>query len=84
MKTELEPQDIQAIAEKVLELLKPYLPVNAKREQDDTIFDVPGRDGAAKKGRRSRAQFRAHDLRLLDCQGSTGAHWILSPVMGAV
>jgi excisionase family DNA binding protein len=42
MNAELEPQDIQAIAEKVLELLKPYLVTNTKREQDDTIFDVPG------------------------------------------
>ena len=41
MKTELEPQDIQAIAEKVVELLKPYLSQRADR-QEDTILDVPG------------------------------------------
>ena len=41
MKIELEPLDIQAIAEKVLELLKPYLSQKAER-QEDIIFDVGG------------------------------------------
>jgi excisionase family DNA binding protein len=41
MKTELEPQDVQAIAEKVIELLKPYLSQRADR-QEDIILDVPG------------------------------------------
>lgn len=41
MKSELEQQDIQAIAEKVVELLKPYLSQKADR-QEDTILDVPG------------------------------------------
>jgi hypothetical protein len=41
MKTELEPQDLQVIAEKVLEHLKPYLSQKTDR-QEDTIFDVPG------------------------------------------
>ncbi|OQB77098.1 MAG: Helix-turn-helix domain protein [Deltaproteobacteria bacterium ADurb.Bin135] len=42
MKTisELEEKDIQAIAEKVVKLLKPYLSQKADR-QEDTIFDVP-------------------------------------------
>ena len=38
MKTELEPQDIQAIAEKVVELLKPYLS-NVKQGGQEFIFD---------------------------------------------
>jgi hypothetical protein len=41
MKTELEPQDIQAIAEKVVEHLKPYLLQRPDR-QEDTVLDVPG------------------------------------------
>ncbi|OGW56025.1 MAG: hypothetical protein A2Y81_00790 [Nitrospirae bacterium RBG_13_43_8] len=41
MKTELEPQDIEAIAQRVLELLKPHLSNNANPE-DNVIFDVPG------------------------------------------
>ena len=32
MKTELEPQDIEAIAQRVLELLKPYLSSNGKSD----------------------------------------------------
>lgn len=40
MKSELEPQDIQAIAEKVVELLKPHL--QASGIQEDTVFDKPG------------------------------------------
>jgi len=41
MKTELEPQDVQTIAEKVVELLKPYLLQRTDR-QEDTVLDVPG------------------------------------------
>lgn len=39
MKTELEPQDIEAIAQRLLELLKPMLSENGKGE-DDVILDV--------------------------------------------
>ncbi len=42
MKTELEQQDIQAIAQRVMELLKPVLSGNGKKASEDTIFDVPG------------------------------------------
>ena len=42
MKSQLEPEDIQMIEEKVLDLLKPYLLANTKKDQDDTIFDVAG------------------------------------------
>ncbi len=42
MKTELEPQDIEAIAKRLLELLKPILSGNGKGEAEDTIFDVQG------------------------------------------
>lgn len=41
MKIEIEQPDIQTIAEKVVELLKPYLSQRADR-QEDNIFDVPG------------------------------------------
>ncbi|OPX95181.1 MAG: Helix-turn-helix domain protein [Syntrophorhabdus sp. PtaB.Bin006] len=41
MKTELEPEDIQTIAERVVELLKPYLSGKEERQTGDTIFDVP-------------------------------------------
>ncbi|MDA8169510.1 MAG: helix-turn-helix domain-containing protein [Nitrospiraceae bacterium] len=41
MKTELEPQDIEAIAQKVAEILKPMLARNGKTESE-TIFDVQG------------------------------------------
>jgi excisionase family DNA binding protein len=41
MKSELEPLDIQVIAQKVVELLKPYLSQKADG-QEDMIFDVPG------------------------------------------
>jgi len=40
MKTELEPQDVQAIAERVVEVLKPYLSHREDRQQD-IVFDVP-------------------------------------------
>lgn len=39
MKTELEQQDIQLIAEKVAELLRPLLSNNTRYE-DDVVFDV--------------------------------------------
>ena len=41
MKIELEQSDIQAIAEKVVELMKPYLSPRSDL-QENTIFDVPG------------------------------------------
>lgn len=41
MKAELEPQDIEAIAQRVVELLKPMLTGIGKHE-DDVIFDVQG------------------------------------------
>lgn len=42
MKIELEAQDIQTIAEKVLDTLKPYLSGVGKDKQEDAVFDVPG------------------------------------------
>lgn len=42
MKAELEPQDIEAIALRVAELLKPLLSGNGRHEAEDTIFDVKG------------------------------------------
>jgi excisionase family DNA binding protein len=41
LKTELEPQDIEAIANSIVEKLKPYIAGNSKQE-DDVIFDVQG------------------------------------------
>jgi excisionase family DNA binding protein len=41
VKTQLEPEDIQAIARAVMESLKPMLSGNGKHE-DETIFDVQG------------------------------------------
>ena len=38
MKIEFEPQDIKAIAEKVVELLKPYL-LNGVQDDQEIIFD---------------------------------------------
>ena len=40
MKSELEPSDRQAIAEDVLEMLKPYLRRNLSNNAGDTIMDV--------------------------------------------
>jgi excisionase family DNA binding protein len=42
MKTELEPQDIKAIVEELIESLKPVLSSNGGngRHEDDGIFDV--------------------------------------------
>ena len=37
MKTELEPQDIEAIVNKVIEMLKPILSNNGKHGEDDLI-----------------------------------------------
>ena len=42
MKTEFETQDIEAIALRVAELLKPLLSGNGRHEAEDTIFDVKG------------------------------------------
>ena len=39
MKTELEPEDIEAIAQRVVELLRPLLSSNGKNE-DDELLDV--------------------------------------------
>ncbi len=47
MKTELEPQDIEAIVNGVIEKLKPIIAGNNKHE-DDTIFDVDGIAGYLK------------------------------------
>jgi excisionase family DNA binding protein len=41
VRTELEPEDIQAIATAVMELLKPVIADNSKNENDVT-FDVQG------------------------------------------
>ncbi|UJS16656.1 MAG: helix-turn-helix domain-containing protein [Candidatus Jettenia sp.] len=40
MKSEFEPREIQLIAEKVVEFLKPMLSNNSKHNGDDPIFDV--------------------------------------------
>lgn len=42
MKSEIEPQDIEAIAQGVLELLKPLLSRLEKCDEEDTILDVKG------------------------------------------
>jgi len=42
LKTELEQQDIEAIAQRVVELLKPFLSGNSEPSNPDTIFDVVG------------------------------------------
>jgi len=41
VKIDLEPLDVQTIAEKVVDLLKPHLSRREERQQD-IIFDVPG------------------------------------------
>lgn len=41
MKTVLEPEDIEAIAQRVCDLLKPNI-LNLGKRSDDIIFDVPG------------------------------------------
>jgi len=45
MKFEIETQDIEAIAQRVLECLKPLLAHSESREDKDTIFDVKGLAG---------------------------------------
>jgi predicted DNA-binding transcriptional regulator AlpA len=42
LKTELEQTDIQAIAERVLDTLRPYLAGTGREKQDDAVLDVPG------------------------------------------
>lgn len=42
MKIELEDKDVEAVAQRVLELLRPHVGNNGKRRADDTIFDVQG------------------------------------------
>ncbi len=42
MKFEIEPQDIEAIAQRVLDLLKPVLRGLPKDSEQDVIFDVKG------------------------------------------
>ncbi|MCX5804394.1 MAG: helix-turn-helix domain-containing protein [Proteobacteria bacterium] len=42
MKIEFEEQDIQFIAVRVVELIRPLLTANPARQSEDIIFDVPG------------------------------------------
>lgn len=42
MHTELEPQDIEAIAQRVAEVLAPALSRVSRSKGDDTLFDVKG------------------------------------------
>lgn len=42
MKSTLEPEDIQAIGDYVIEKLRPLLNGNSKHEAEDIILDVPG------------------------------------------
>jgi excisionase family DNA binding protein len=42
MKTELEQADIEAIAQRVIELLKPLISGNGRQETEDGILDVKG------------------------------------------
>lgn len=42
MRLELEPQDLENIAMKVAEILKPLLASMSGKHADDTIFDVQG------------------------------------------
>jgi excisionase family DNA binding protein len=41
MKFEIEPQDIEAIAQRVAEIIRPMV-LHQKRDEKDIIFDVPG------------------------------------------
>ncbi len=41
MKNELEPQEIEAIAQRVAEILRPILGRNSKTETENMIFDLP-------------------------------------------
>ena len=45
MRTEFEPQDIEAIAKRVIELLTPAITRSSKGSVNDTIFDVQGLAG---------------------------------------
>jgi excisionase family DNA binding protein len=61
MKSEFEQQDIEVIAQRVKELLKPMLSGNGKNETEDTIFDVQGLAGylmVTKKWIYERTQFK--------------------------
>lgn len=42
MKTELESQDIEAIAQRLAEIIRPLLARNGRAEAEDTIFDAQG------------------------------------------
>lgn len=42
MKTELEPQDIEAIAQRVADILKPMISGNGKSADEDAVFDKKG------------------------------------------
>jgi excisionase family DNA binding protein len=48
MKIALDQEDIEAIAQRVVEILKPYVAQNGKVEAVDTILDVPGLAGYLK------------------------------------
>jgi excisionase family DNA binding protein len=41
VRTHLEPEDIQAIGDYVVEKLKPIVARDGEHERNDTIFDVP-------------------------------------------
>lgn len=42
MKMELEPQDIEAVAQRVVELIRPLLFGDGKQREEDPIFDIEG------------------------------------------
>ncbi len=42
MKFEIEPQDVEAIAKRVSEIIKPMLSHTQRKDEKDTIFDVKG------------------------------------------
>ena len=42
MKIELETEDIERIAQKVMDALKPYLSGIGRDRQEDVVLDVPG------------------------------------------
>lgn len=48
MKTELEPQDVEAISQRVLELLAPIIAKASTGKEPDTILDVEGLAGYLK------------------------------------
>lgn len=51
MKTTLEQEDIRAIANTVVEMIKPLLKSSTKYGKDETIFDVEGLSQYLKVGR---------------------------------